>query len=84
MGRGRFLGMRLADIAYDWLISNHPSNSVEASVLWSAMQKIDPIRTSVSETRKTPRTTFMRDLRMDKRQRFVVSRGKISIRQAGG
>ncbi len=70
----------LTDVAYAWLVENSLREAVSSHVLWCAMQQLEPQRTAVSDSRKTPRITFMRDLRKDPRQRFVVENGKISLR----
>jgi hypothetical protein len=53
------------------------TREISSEDLWGALQKSNPELTAVSESRKTPRTTMMRDLRKD--GRFVVGNRRVSL-----
>lgn len=73
---------RFANAAFIWLMANSPSKAVSSEDLWKGLQKSDPTLTAVSDKRKTPRTTCMRDLRHDSQQRFIVNNRTIALAQA--
>lgn len=64
---------RYADAAYEWLKKNSPDKPVSTDALWHGMRETYPDLTAVLSTRKTPRTTLMRDIRVDKQKRFIIS-----------
>lgn len=66
---------RFSDVAFE-IVSKH-RGAISSADLWRAMQSLAPDATEKTPTRKTPRTTAMRDIRKDRR--FVVSRGTISL-----
>lgn len=72
---------RLSDAAYEWLLKNAPQRQVKTEELWRGVQKAHPDITAITPTRKTPRTTLMRDIRRDRQQRFVIQNGLVSIRR---
>lgn len=51
---------------------------VKTSELWAGLQDDEPALTAVSETRKTPRATCMRDLRKD--ARFAIGEGIVTLK----
>jgi hypothetical protein len=51
--------------------------SATSAELWAGLESAHPELTSATPTRKTPRTTCMRDLRKD--ERFEVGKGRISL-----
>jgi hypothetical protein len=72
---------RLADAAFDWLRQHGNPSGVSSDDLWAGMEAAYPELTAVTPTRRTPRTTLMRDLRKDRAQRFVVGGRRVSLRQ---
>lgn len=68
---------RFADAVFHWM-QKQSLNHVSSNDLWSGLQKEHPELTEISEQRKTPRTTMMRDLRKDKR--FTVRDRKVSLK----
>jgi len=71
---------RLSDAAYQWLLEQSQNAApVTTAALWHGMQKRFPELTATSPTRKTPRSTLMRDLRRDKRKRFFVGGGHVRL-----
>lgn len=64
---------KFGDAAFAWM-KKHKLTSVSSNELWKGLP---PELTAKSPTRKTPRTTCMRDLRKD--GRFTVSKGTISL-----
>ena len=70
---------RLSDAAYDWLKRHAPAGAISSDELWSGLARDHPELTAVSQVRKTPRTTLMRDLRVDKMRRFVVGGRRVSL-----
>jgi len=67
---------RFSDATYVWLI-DRPTAVVTSAEVWNALVRLHPELTTPSESRKTPRTTCMRDLRND--SRFHVSKGRIRL-----
>jgi len=67
---------RFGDAAFTWMRS-HKRSSVTSNELWKGLETEWPEITTKTATRKTPRTTCMRDLRKD--PRFRVGKGKIAI-----
>ncbi len=65
---------RFGEAVYAWM-KREKKRSATSDEVWAALAEIDPALTTKSETRKTPRTTMMRDLRKD--TRFTVSKGLI-------
>jgi hypothetical protein len=55
--------------------------SISSADLWKAMREAEPELTATTPTRKTPRTTAMRDIRKD--ARFVVQGGRIELAKLG-
>lgn len=70
---------RLSDAAYDWLARYAPADAVSSDELWAGLRREFPELTAVSERRKTPRTTLMRDLRIDKKRRFEVGNRRVAL-----
>ena len=70
---------KLADAAYSWLLENAGDRAVPSADLWKGLQKAFPALTTASEHRKTPRTTLMRDLRVDKAKRFIVESRTVKL-----
>jgi hypothetical protein len=67
---------KFAVAAEQWFSQNGAS-SVSSQQLWNGLCVSHPDLTTPSETRKTPRTTCMRDLRKD--GSFVVGRGLVRL-----
>jgi transcriptional regulator of acetoin/glycerol metabolism len=67
---------KFSDATYAWM-KRSKTRDISSDDLWAALQKSNPELTAVSEKRKTPRTTMMRDLRKD--QRFVVGNRRVSL-----
>jgi hypothetical protein len=65
-----------SDAAFVWMQRNQCS-TVSSDELWIALRATRPDLTDTTPTRKTPRTTCMRDLRKD--SRFAVGKGQISL-----
>jgi hypothetical protein len=70
---------RLANAAYDWLLKNAPPEGVTTTALWDGMLEAFPALTAASEDRKTPRNTLIRDMRVDRFDRFDVDRGWVRL-----
>ena len=70
---------KLADAAFQWMQRHHPEEDVANTTLWHGLCEEFPELTATSESRKTPRATLMRDLRHDKKARFVVGSGRLRI-----
>jgi len=70
---------RLSDAAYEWMRANSPTASVSSEELWRGVSARYPQLTEITPTRKTPRTTLMRDLRKDVKRRFVVGGRKVGL-----
>lgn len=70
---------RFADAVYEWLKSHAPNKAVPTNELWQALEKTHPELTTATEKRKTPRTTCMRDLRVDKAKRFIVANRMVRL-----
>ena len=73
------MASRMADAAYTWMKNHAQKDGVSTDDLWKGMQQSYPELTAVSEHRKTPRTTLMRDLRKDGGQRFVVQNRRVRL-----
>jgi len=69
---------KFADAAFDWMRQNK-KREVTTEELWSGLARTKPDLTTPSESRKTPRTTCMRDLRKD--SRFRVGDRRVSIKE---
>lgn len=67
---------RFSSAAYAWM-KKHDKKAVSTDELWQGLCESNPDLTMRSETRKTPRTTCMRDLRKD--LRFVVGNRQVSL-----
>jgi hypothetical protein len=67
---------KFGDATYSWM-THSGTQEVSSNDLWAALEHSHPELTTVSEKRKTPRTTMMRDLRADRR--FVVSNRRITL-----
>jgi hypothetical protein len=76
------MASKLADAAYEWLKKYAGSDGVSSDDLWLGMQSRYPELTEVSDKRKTPRTTLMRDLRKDRLERFVVGNRRVKLRKS--
>ena len=70
---------KLADAAFAWLQLYAPREGVSTKTLWDEMQKTCPELTAVSEVRKTPRNTLIRDMRLDPWERFEVNQGHVKL-----
>lgn len=70
---------KFADAAEKWMKKNALGKTVSSDELWNGLCESDAALCAVSETRKTPRTTCMRDLRKD--DRFEVGERKVSLRR---
>jgi hypothetical protein len=68
---------RFAVAAEAWL-RGHGRAAVSSDELWAGLSREYPELTTPSETRKTPRSTCMRDLRKD--PAFEVGNRKIKLR----
>lgn len=69
----------MADAAFNWLNEHGGSGGVSTDELWRGMRAAYPELTAVSERRKTPRNTLMRDLRMDRKERFIVAEKRVRL-----
>lgn len=69
---------KFAEAAEAWLKKHGHGRTVSSDDLWNGLCKENPELTAVSEKRKTPRTTCMRDLRKD--PAFSVGDRKVSLR----
>ncbi len=70
---------RYADAAYTWLLQRAKTREVTTEELWRGLKSCRPDLTTTSETRKTPRTTLMRDLRKDVEKRFVIGNRRVIL-----
>jgi hypothetical protein len=52
---------------------------VSSDELWSGLKEQFPELTSMTPTRKTPRNTMMRDIRLDKKGRFRMQDRRIGL-----
>jgi hypothetical protein len=68
---------KLSDAAFAWMQRNQRL-TVSSDELWNALRATRPDLTDTTPTRKTPRTTCMRDLRKD--SRFAVGKGQINLK----
>jgi hypothetical protein len=57
---------KFGDAAYDWM-RKRKLTAVTSNELWTGLEETFPTLTAKSATRKTPRTTFGRDLKHDPR-----------------
>jgi len=55
------------------------ANEISSDALWEGLESERPDLTVKTATRKTPRTTCMRDLRKD--ARFNVGQGRIALKE---
>ena len=69
---------KFADAAERWMKKHASGKTVSSDELWNGLIQSDPELCAASESRKTPRTTCMRDLRKD--SRFEVGDRKIRLR----
>jgi hypothetical protein len=69
---------KFAIAAEEWFRKTATSHPVSTVELWSALCKSYPDLTTPSENRKTPKATFMRDIRQD--PMFEVGGGKVKLR----
>lgn len=76
-----YVASKFANAAYHWL-KNNGQNEVSTDELWRGIQSAYPELTRVSDQRKTPRTTLMRDLRKDKEQRFILGKRRVALRSS--
>ena len=67
---------RFGDAAYSWM-TKHKLTSVSSNELWRGLEQMYPELTAKTPNRKTPRTTFGRDLLKDRR--FQVSDRNVSL-----
>lgn len=74
------MASKMAAAAHEWLRKHGGADGVSTDELWRGMREAYPELTSISERRKTPRTTLMRDLRKDREQRFVIQNRKVKLR----
>ena len=72
---------RFADAAYEWLMKNAPLEGTTTKLLWEGLHVTVPELTAVSERRKTPYNTLIRDMRLDRFDRFHIYRGWIKLRR---
>lgn len=70
---------KLADAAFEWMKLNAAPEGVSSKDLWEGLRAAYPDLTQVSPTRKTPRNTLIRDLRLDAWGRFKVEKGMIKL-----
>ncbi len=61
---------------HDWMTAEK-KRTATSNEIWATLERLDPELTAKTETRKTPRTTMMRDLRKD--GRFEVADGRVSL-----
>lgn len=73
---------KLSDAAYAWLIKHQGTQPIATDALWTGMRADYPDLTVVNANRKTPRTT-LRDLRLDRKKRFVVANRSIKLYREG-
>lgn len=71
---------KFAVAAEEWFAARAPVDSVSTNELWEGLCASHPALTSVTERRKTPRATCMRDVRND--PAFEVGNGRIKLRKA--
>ena len=69
---------RFAAAAEEWLKQHARNRTVSTDELWSGLEKSNPELTTPEATRKTPRTTCMRDLRKD--AAFEIGDRKVKLR----
>jgi hypothetical protein len=70
---------KIADAAFEWLTLHAPPSGVSTKTLWESMQEAYPELTSRTETRKTPRNTLIRDMRLDAWGRFEILNGHVRL-----
>jgi hypothetical protein len=70
---------KLSDAAYEWLKKTSAGRPVSTKQLWEGLREEYPELTVVTESRKTPRTTLMRDIRLDRRKRFISTKGFVGL-----
>lgn len=73
------MASKMADAAYEWLKRHGGKEGASTDELWRGMQAAYPDLAAVSEKRKTPRTTLMRDLRKDRSKRFIVQNRRVRL-----
>lgn len=59
-------------------MQRNKKSEVSTDELWAGLSKAHPELTTPSPTRKTPRTTCMRDLRKD--DRFQVGNRRVAVK----
>jgi hypothetical protein len=70
---------KFSDAAFA-LMKRRAVTSISSDDLWRGLRESEPELTAVTPTRKTPRTTAMRDIRKD--VRFSSKRGTIKLLDA--
>jgi hypothetical protein len=73
---------RFADAAFSWLQEHALERKVTTRELWDGLCLADPELTAASEKRKTPYSTFLRDIRLDSKHRFIVGGGFVELSRA--
>ena len=68
---------KFAEAAETWMRRHASGRSVSTEELWQGLSKEHAELTTPNERRKTPRTTCMRDLRLD--PRFKIGDRKVSL-----
>ncbi len=67
---------KFSKAAFEWM-QRHKKVEVASDELWAGLCATYPELTTVTEHRKTPRTTCMRDLRKD--ARFIIRERRIRL-----
>ncbi len=67
---------KFGSAAYEWM-KKHKKHDVSTEELWKGLCEAHSELTAVTETRKTPRTTCMRDIRKD--DRFIVGNRRVAL-----
>jgi len=71
---------KFANAAAAWMKQHAKGKTISSDELWNGLAASEPALCAVSEKRKTPRTTCMRDLRKD--DRFEIGDRKIRLRDS--
>jgi hypothetical protein len=74
---------KLADAAFSWMSQHAPDREISTDELWRGMKDAFPLLTATTNSRKTPRNTLMRDVRLDKQGRFIVKYRRIVLSKFG-
>ena len=72
---------KLSDAAYELLQKHSGKDGISSDELWIEMKERYPDLCAIRPDRKTPRTTLMRDLRKDKKERFVVANRRVKLKE---